>query len=342
MTDHNSIIHIGAAKCGSSSLQAALSRTPVFKSEDGRPYSYVAIDRFGRFHSGRSLVQSANSSPYGYMSCANLREDPAISDAFLTARNKCQAIIRKGRTLIFSNEGWYYAAGVFKEKNILPEMGLEAKVIMFIRPPLDWVNSAWWQWGVWTNRSLERWVKNVFDEVKWDQHIESWMAVPGVSSVEVRLTTDSVVDQFFALLGAPAVKAQLVNSSLSPDLLRFFQRNREFRQGPHESRIEFVLNRWVTFSNAGSPWVLPAALQQKIIEEVRPHNERLLSLLAPAERDQVQYDPRWWSAQPYADREVHPVDWPGSVTSSDAVIRDLIDAIVKLDAKQRARHQSSG
>jgi hypothetical protein len=67
----NCILHVGAGKCGSSSLQAALSSRPSFSAGDGSAYEYVCI---GPPQSGLSrktaITHAASRSPHGYLGSA--------------------------------------------------------------------------------------------------------------------------------------------------------------------------------------------------------------------------------------------------------------------------------
>ncbi len=334
--DHNAIIHVGAAKCGSSSLQRHLSRNPVFMSRDGIRYAYCVIDSQGRFRGGDEVDRAARRSPFGYDCCVNFRVDEAFAENFLKAAGDCQRMAAQRNRIILSNEGWSLAAPIFAEKDILDRMGLRAKVVMFVRPPLDWMHSGWWQWGAWIDRPIENWMRRAIEEVKWDEHIERWKSVSGVSSVEVRLATHNVIDQFFDILNAQVATSRIVNSTLSPDILRFLQRNRQFRDAKG-AQVDFILGRWVDFGTGAAPWVLPLEMQREVMETIRPHNEKLLAMLRPADREEVRNDPRWWTEEPYADREVEPVHAVSTVKSADAVIASFMEAIVRIDERFRER-----
>ena len=144
----NCILHIGAGKCGSSSLQTALSRNPTFTGGNGATYKYVCIDPPGpRLLRDGEVLRAANVNPHQYC-CSR--------PASLWAPEKCTIksltqqfddLLGGGFTPILSWEDWINEAGLFSELRILPRLGLSAKIIVFIRPQIPWINSAWWQWG---------------------------------------------------------------------------------------------------------------------------------------------------------------------------------------------------
>ena len=66
-------LHIGADKCGSSSLQGYLSQSPRMRQRDGRPLLYVLFKPKGLV-GPIQILQRASRSPLGYVSSAPLRE----------------------------------------------------------------------------------------------------------------------------------------------------------------------------------------------------------------------------------------------------------------------------
>ncbi|GAH02560.1 unnamed protein product, partial [marine sediment metagenome] len=57
--DYNAVLHIGAPKCGSSSLQRHLSMNPEFVSRDGINYNYISITGSGDMLHGQELTKTA-------------------------------------------------------------------------------------------------------------------------------------------------------------------------------------------------------------------------------------------------------------------------------------------
>jgi hypothetical protein len=171
----------------------------------------------------------------------------------------------------------------------------------------------------------------------WNGIAREWSGVPNVESVAVRFSTTDVVEQFLNLIDAPSAAGQIHNGGLSPDILRFFQRHRTYRSGPHDSRIDFILGRWVKFSDTQAPWVLDAGMQSKIINAHKKGNKMLLDLLDNNQRAEMEHDPRWWDVVAYESREIVPVDLEVGLASADSVISCLIDAILEVDGHYRKK-----
>lgn len=335
----NCILHIGAGKCGSSSLQTALSHNPNFTGGNGATYKYVCIELPGtRLLRDGELLRAA---------CANAHQYCCSRPASLWAPEPCTIeslrqqfgdLLAGGFTPILSWEDWINEAGLFSELRILPRLGLNAKVVVFIRPQIPWINSAWWQWGAWSGLDFERWLSaRAMAMVGWAELIESWQAVPGVESVDVYAATRDVVATFYRAIEAEPPGSAISNVSLDAAILRFFQRNSEFRPHEHASPIDFVLQRCLAAGAKRTPWVIPQARIAELIDYFRPSNERLLALVSPNERRLIENDPGWWDADAYRDREALP---SGPIEAELGDIEDLarraIEAVVTLDAQVRS------
>jgi hypothetical protein len=144
----NSIIHIGAGKCGSSALQHYLSNNPEISAHAGRNYKYVTIDMQGRFWSGEAVTQRAARSPYGYVSCVDVRTQAAAVESMVNAEEACKSMISRGDIPVLSCEGWANAADVFRSSRLLENLGLKPRILFFVRPQVDWFNIAWWVGGM--------------------------------------------------------------------------------------------------------------------------------------------------------------------------------------------------
>jgi hypothetical protein len=253
-------------------------------------------------------------------------------------RQQFADLLAGGFTPILSWEDWINEAGLFSELRILPRLGLHAKVIVFIRPQISWINSAWWQWGAWSGLDFERWLSaRAVPMLGWAELIENWQAVPGVESVDVYAATRDVVATFYHAIEAEPPGSGFSNISLDTAILRFFQRNSEFRPHEHASQIDFVLQRCIAAGAKRTPWVIPQAKIAELIDYFRPSNERLLALVSPNERTLIENDPGWWDADAYRDREAVP---PGPIEAELGDIEDLarraIEAVVRLDAQIRS------
>ncbi|MGB0905251.1 MAG: hypothetical protein ACPGVJ_10165, partial [Mangrovicoccus sp.] len=181
------ILHIGAPKCGSSSLQSVLSLTPSFKNQSGQAYDYLSVDPKGQILKGDGLALAARRSPFGYMSAPDLPGDNIEAENARFHKMFQQSISDTDAVPVFSSEGWMARANRFAEAGFLERAGIEAEVVLFVRPPIEWLNSAWWQWGVWCDVTLQHWMRANIKMTKWAKWAQSWSNVPGVSKVHLRL-----------------------------------------------------------------------------------------------------------------------------------------------------------
>lgn len=298
------ILHVGAPKCGSSSIQTALSARPEFTNADGRKFSYVAIRNDGRLISGEPLRQRAASDVFRYVTAPDVAPREALPQWMHKAPRHLATLASSGVTPIVSSEGWIRRAPRFAEGNFFTAAGLSAHVIIFIRPPVDWVNSAWWQWGVWGKAPVKRFARANIEAVRWNRLIQDWRLVPGVSGVSVRLATEDAVSGFFDVLGADAPQREATNTGLPPSLLQFFLRNRAFRDGPHQPQFEFVAARALTGPSFAPPWALaPDIVEELQVKLLRSNQNVLRSKIRKLDRPAMENDPRWWDPVAYLDRQ---------------------------------------
>ena len=329
------VLHVGMPKCGSSALQSAFSATPELKGHDGRALRYVALQRNGQLLHGNALRERAAISQSGYVPSARL----ARPGGFAVARRRY--IVRQlheaahdGARLLLSNEAWGHEHAEFRGTRFLEKLGLDAEVVLYVRPQVAWCNSAWWQWGAWKDVPLQRWVRNQQQRTCWAEVVKGWRQVPGVAKVSVRLLPQDIVADFCTLLGAAAPVTTAINPSLPEAVLRVFQRHRWLRPTADDSAIEFVIGRHLRFEGAGTPCVLDAESCARIVQQSHDGNLELLELLDDASRQRMRDDPAWWSAEFWADRGVQ--GWkppPVNAAQSDQLAAAALDALYRLDAQ---------
>ena len=328
------ILHIGAGKCGSSALQTALSMQPDLG--DGFSH-YASICSNGSLLSGSALEESAAHNPYGYSSSINAPELVSLSAGKTKALSEhlSHAARSQGR-IILSNEGWINDADLFNKSDIIRRLGIECEVVCYVRPQVEWINSAWWQWGAWTAAPLARWVRNSLRSVDWHEKISKWSDVRGINKISVRLLPEDIVSDFCGLLGVAALPASQNNTSLPGSILRLFQGHSCLRPDAHSSAIDFILSRYITVEDDPTPWVLGPNIIEKIISETRVSNERLLNLLDKESRKAMADDPRWWDSSAYSARNKEPVLRKRiPYEQLDSVAAQALEAVWKLDQENR-------
>lgn len=303
MSGSQLILHIGAGKCGSSALQAALSRTPDLAAADGRRLRYLGFEGAAepdRLLEGPRLRQHAVESAFGYVTFPAVpgRDQAATYAAALQAA--WQRGKQEGFVPVLSNEGWIGQAAFFART--LAEMGHPpVEALAFLRAPVDWLNAAYWQWGVWSHPRFERWYGGPHSPYTLAADLEAWAAIPNLR-LRVFSGRRDVVQDLATHLGAALPPAPSRNRASPPALIGFLLRNRSFRPNAHSPLTEFVWQRWCPSLIARKPWAVRPADVEALRPLAQDSVERLRRLLRPVDRAALfTADPRWLSERPYHD-----------------------------------------
>lgn len=298
MTAGRVILHIGAPKCGSSALQTALTLAPDHRAADGTHLRYV-ISRNGRVVSGRRLRWLGRASPYGYVSWPSLVRE--AEDRFAQSfQAVLQQATRQGYVPILSNEGWIAHAQQFAP--VLAECGksgtIKAEVVAFVRPPLDWLNATYWQWGVWSGLDFETWLDRTSSRYRLGASLAAWAELPGVS-LTVRSTKEDVVAGFADRFGIELPQGQSSNRAAPPALVGFLLRNRRFRPDAHASAVEFVFQRWCPPVDAERLWAFRPRHLKRLRADMAADVARLMAAIPADDAAMLGTDPRWAGPEPY-------------------------------------------
>jgi len=300
MSAPHMILHLGGPKCGSSALQTALSLAPDLKGHDGTQYRYTSAGLVaGRWQvqTGSMLTARARSSAYGYAVWPDL--GPKVDAQALFAQMK-QALTRgqkRGYVPILSNEGWIVHAKPFAEQ--LAAWGHPpVRVVVFVRPVVDWINASYWQWGVWGAGSLDRWIARSQMPYAFAEAIAAWQTIPNVEVV-VRSMKPNVLAKFSHInnLTVPAIEAR--NAASSPALTGFLLRNRRFRPTPHDSAAEFVYQRWCPPVPGPRLWAVRARHVHALRDTAQSTLAQLRAQLSEQDLADLMKDPRWIQEKPY-------------------------------------------
>ncbi|MCC5975471.1 MAG: hypothetical protein JJT81_15675 [Rubellimicrobium sp.] len=329
-------LHVGAAKCGSSALQAGLTRSPLIASADGAAFTYTVVDHKGRVLKGNELVPDP---VYGYR---------ATVDAVHLAEfgRRTHAEIRRDLSQVsgpvLSNEGLLASAPL--AARFLEQLDLPVEVIAYMRPQVDFVNSAWWQWGAWSGIEMREQLRRLIRLCDYNMHIGRWESIPQVRKITLRLLPSDILADFHACLGAPPPRDRpRVNASLPGAILRLAQRHPDLhrRLGPE---LDFVLARRMSFEGlSGTPWILSAAYVQRIIERHRAGNTALMARLDPDQAAAMAADPRWWDTAAYAGRTAKsagPLNTPRD--EMDRLAIRLIEALLDAEPSDLASGGQTG
>jgi hypothetical protein len=295
------LLHVGAPHCGSVALQTALSATPSLPTQDGQELRYTALSpQSGGWTvlSGRSLRMAAERSIKG----CTATTAPAETDSapFFAALDRVRR--KAGRTVpVLSHPGWIGQADSFA--TALPhwfegETETPVDICAFARPPLDWLNAAYWRWGIWSGRGFGSWLERLGTPYTLGAALTRWAALRG-ARVTLRLDAD-VLSGFDAACGTTLPRPARRPTPLPPALLGFLMRNRRYRPDADDTATETVFQRWCHVPDAPRLWaVLPRHLRP--VRVAAQSDLDLLFALLPAEQaEAVRAAPSGWTSDaPY-------------------------------------------
>lgn len=167
------ILHIGAAKTGSSTIQAFLRANRDYLSDQG----YVIPDR--------NLGFSPKVTGEHVFATQSLITDPdksRIKRAFEGLRSDPE----EGKTVLISAENLSNPDVHLYFQDVLQEF--EARVIIYIRRQDDLLTSSWQQWYSKVNHDFFAYIIREMPRIgHWDKIIQGWETAVGEGHVTVRL-----------------------------------------------------------------------------------------------------------------------------------------------------------
>lgn len=329
------LFHVGAPKCGSTSIQRFLSENPLL-AVGNKKYVYAAINHRGELQYGEVLKHAAEQQLTGEIHTAALvRNGDTFEDAFrslLRATDEDQIIV-------MSSENWLDEHNRFSDLDLFNKVGVQVRILLVIRPQIDWINSGWWQWGVWEGESFEDWARGEMHTCNWERLVESWQSVPGVDEVVLFDATANTVVQLAALLGVEIDSDIYENIASPPALIDFLLRHREFGRVTHDAEVEYRLAKLLGRPQRPSPFIVSTEMQDYIIEETAEANKRLAKYFENAEdKERYLQNDRYFRADSYRSREItDPVNF---ATADDyahmiaGLMADLLNAEKPFDPSE--------
>ena len=325
------IVHVGAGKCGSSALQEWLSNNPELVTQEGEKILYGALAANGEIRVKNDVTLIAEKSPFQYAASVLLS---SLQEDFVSQRKLESRIASlQADILILSCEGWVNEAEKAK-KAFACLKGYEIEVLVYIRSPVYWLNSAWWQWGAWSKVEFSNWLNIAIESTYWVDFIESWRRVDCVDRVHVRLFPADIVLDFLEAynIRSASTSSGKSNTSLPSSVLRFYQNYPELRPAPHDPRIDFSLSRRLSISGSRPDWIINRGQVVKILNTTEPYNTRLLDDMR---EDQVQLlleAPEWWSIEAYKELiTLEPSKQDISHQDKDVLILESFKALHEAD-----------
>jgi hypothetical protein len=277
------VLHIGHSKCASSSLQAFLSANLCEPIADGNggAYRYVAISGNGSLLSGNQLKSAAQNSHSKYVATElNIRDQ----EKFKIGLNNIKKFCGPNDTIVLSNEGWGTQEYVNEQiVETLNEFGFPVHVFLLTRPPVDWFNASWWQWGCWTGQSIESWFKE-YQNINFMESLRQLKEIKAVKLARVADISQDPISSFLDFLGINPKNFESTNNgnlATDADLLKHIIRNRDhYKRSTHNAKSEFVLNSILRLERKKLPQVANQGMARVIIHNNLVDHQAILDEMA--------------------------------------------------------------
>lgn len=328
------ILHIGMGKCASSAIQEYLTFNSHLSDRKGNKYIYGSLTLDGNILFGDAIKDIALKNQFNYSSSptlSNIEDTNIFSELFFNELKNIDS------HLILSCEGWVHELDTFKQIFQSGVSGFDVEVVFYVRPPISWLNSAWWQWGAWTGAGLDLWVKNNIASTFWVDYIEQWNDAAFVNTVKVRVLNDDIVSDFLSIYSIDNIAGIHLKSNVSlPGIvLRYFQKYRELRPTVHDSRIDFAISRNLDL-NESADWVIDEKMAKNILNKTIEKNKQLLKFFDHNSKNSVLQDDKWWSIDWLQTKTIKPAGiLDVQAEDSDELVFKLLKSMNNLDCQVR-------
>ena len=238
------LIHAGFAKCGSASIRTAvfqnfgqLQKDNVFVFDKDLRIARTADDLIGTpiWALEQAREKSENLTSRLTAEFAPLLKRKGDHLAILSAEN----LANPGMADLF--------AGIDRQ--------FDVSVIFYLRPQLQWIPSAWKQWGLKTGASHRDYVAQCIETgtPAFKRDIENWKSIFPTATVHVRFLIPELLvgghpaQDFFNLLGVSRERYRFEseprNPSLDVSVLHVLSKNPHLFSDVHDNRLMLALTR---------------------------------------------------------------------------------------------------
>lgn len=332
------VLHVGAAKCGSSALQTALSLNSDLDHQSGKKVVYAALTDKGQVISKFDLRRRAVSTVADYVASPSSYVLTQMSQSVqATAVKNLNRMLDEYDLVILSHESWFYTVDALGGLDLFSNLKAEVEILGFVRPQTQVLNSAWWQWGAWTDVPIDTWIsRHSLPSLNWGHFAQKWKDLDWVDEVTLIPLKGDIVERFCAHLDIQCPDTKPSNASLGSDALRLFQRNRELRPTEHASSIDFVLSRLAP--GTGTPWVISKDWIEHAIEVCRAGNVAMQKFMSAQDWKSVRGNQKWWDARAFDDVQVQSVDPPApDLDGLEALCVSLAKSCLSLEKRLRVK-----
>jgi hypothetical protein len=273
------IIHAGFAKCGSASIRTALfqnfrelQKANVFVFDKDLRIARTDADLIGTPIWSLEQVRKRSQNLTRRLSAeiAPLLKRKGDYLAILSAEN----LANPGMADLFAGLDSQY----------------DLSVIFYLRPQLQWIPSAWKQWGLKTGASLRDFVAQCIDTrtPAFSRDVESWKSTLPATNIHVRflipelLAGGNPAEDFFSLLGLSGKEYKFEgdarNPSLDVSILHVLSKNPHLFSDVHDNSLTLPLTRALSKKFRSTNIQMLSAEQEARIEECfRDENRWLLN-----------------------------------------------------------------
>ena len=305
-------LHLGADKCGSSSIQSALSFNPQFKNINGENFKYGVINK-GKILFDNQIKYRANKKLNKYLSSDSAKN--IYSYPKNQKRNIINQVSKNNNNLIFSCEGWLR---INEKKYILNLIDLirpkgkfrDLEIICFVRSPVEWINSAWWQWGIWNKetKNFNEWIDKIIHSTNWFHWLNKYKEIIPDANIIV-LPYEKNIDKIFFKTQEinNFVNQKNINRSLPTEIIKLYLFNRLHRPSEHENYNDFLFSNIIFSSShnySNCPWILDQENIKKILKKTENQNKSLISLMKTSNAQKIINDPSWWDVKHFENKKV--------------------------------------
>jgi hypothetical protein len=273
------LIHAGFAKCGSASIRTALfqnfrklQKDNVFVFDKDLRIARTAADLIGTaiwsVEQARKRSEKLAQRLGEQIAAVSNRKGNHV--AILSAEN----LANPGMAELFTGL----------------DNRFDVDVVFYLRPQLQWIPSAWKQWGLKMGASLSDFAAQCIDTRRpaFRRDIESWKRTLPAADIHVRffipelLVGGNPAQDFFNLLGVSekqyAFESEARNPSLDVSVLHVLSKNPHLFANVHDNRLMLALTRALSKKfRSKNIQMLSAEQEAKIEECFRDENRWLLN-----------------------------------------------------------------
>lgn len=300
MAKKHIFIHFGGGKCGSSSLQRALSKSPNlgFKSERSREVAYWTlhgstarkISATDYLPPGSDYFVSSSFNMKKYPLCIHSLFEPVIANM----RNGLAIVSYEGfaRDLYFARDSIQARCDCRLAKQV------KTYGLFITRDLLPLIESSFIQWGVWDGKTILDWIKSPTPSLYHGRLaknlIESGLdftEVVHMNEVNILSPLIKIAEELgFKRNGELPSLAERSNERPTLETFQFLFRNRQLRP-THDPRAEFLIKSLMADVKSGSENLanfLTPDLMPQILETFRTDRELLATFLDKTAQERIR------------------------------------------------------